>query len=259
MTAQPLIAVIVTDAQRHILWVNEDFTTMTGYALNEVVGKKPSLLQGPKTEKDALRRIRKSLENQTAIKEQVTNYRKNGEAYTCKLVIHPIFDAAHELTNYIAFEVDGNVVEEDAQIPLLQLSEKYGTSSLKGMEEVKLYIRLKELMEREQLYLNPNVTLKSIADKLSTNTKYLSQVVNHQLGTPFQHFVNTYRVALAKEKIASGGFNNLTLFGIALQCGFKNKSTFYKVFKEVTGSTPREYLKDTHNAVFREDTTSLHS
>ncbi|GEM_PF-544867 len=259
MTATTHVAVIVTDAERRILWVNEDFTTITGYALTEVIGKTPRLLQGPKSEKEALRRIRKSLENQTAIKEQITNYRKNGEAYECKLVIHPIFDHAHQLTNYIAFEVDGSVVEEESQIPLLQLSEKYSSSSLKGMEEVKLYVRLKELMEREKPYLNPDLPLKSIADRLSTNTKYLSQVVNHHQGVHFQHFVNTYRVAAAKEKIASSDFNNLTLFGIALQCGFKNKSTFYKVFKEVTGNTPREYLKDTRNTVFREDMASLHT
>lgn len=249
----PHIAIIVTDAHRRILWVNDDFTAITGYALNEVVGQKPSILQGPKSEKDAVKRIRRALENEMPFKEMITNYRKNGEEYLCKLVVHPIFDDRLNLTNFIAFEVDGNQVQQEENIPLLQLNEKYSTSSLKGIEEVKLYFRLKSLMELEKPHLNPNLTLKNIADKLSTNTKYLSQVVNHHLGANFQNFVNTYRVTEAKEKIASGEFDNLTLFGIALQCGFKNKSTFYKVFKEVTGLTPREYLKHNYAGVFMED------
>lgn len=239
----PHIAIIVTDADRRILWVNEDFTIITGYSLPEVLGKKPSLLQGPKSEKEVVRRIRKSLESQVSFKDTITNYRKNGEEYPCKLLIHPIFNEEKTLTNFIAFEVDGKEVENDEDIPLMQLTEKYSTSSLKGIEEVKLYSQLKMLMETEKPYLNPNLTLKTVADQLSSNTKYLSQVVNHHAGTNFQNFLNMYRVAEAKEKITNETFNNLTLFGIALHCGFKNKSTFYKVFKEVTNITPREYIK----------------
>lgn len=249
----PHIAVIVTDSERHILWVNEDFTYITGYSLSEVLGKKPSILQGPNSERDVVRRIRKGLESQVPIKDVITNYRKNGEEYPCKLVIHPIFNENRKLTNFIAFEVDGNVVEEEENIPLLQMTEKYSSSSLKGIEEMKLYLQLKILMETEKLYLDPNLTLKQVADRLSTNTKYLSQVVNHHIGTNFQNFLNGFRVAEAKEKILQEEFNNLTLFGIALQCGFKNKSTFYKVFKEITGITPREYIKHTHKHALIED------
>ncbi len=240
----PHIAVIVTDSQRRIIWVNEDFTHITGYALSEVLGKKPNILQGAKSEQEVIRRIRKGLEDQMPIKDTITNYRKNGEEYPCKLVIHPIFDTERTLTNFIAFEVDGDEVEDEEALPLLQLNEKYSTSSLKGMEEMKLFFRLKALMETEKSYLDPNLTLKSIADRLSTNTKYLSQAVNHHTGTNFQHFINAYRIDEVKDKISSAAYRNLTLYGIALQCGFKNKSTFYKVFKEITGITPRDYLKN---------------
>ena len=239
----PNIAVILTDAQRKILWVNDDFTEITGYTLTEVIGKKPSLLQGPKTEKDAINRIRRSLENEVAFMEEITNYRKNGEPYICRLVIHPVFNRDQQLTNYIAFEVDGNVVKDTASISLLQLQEKYSSSSLKGVEEVKLYFKVKALMENEKLFLDPNLSLKEVADQLHTNTKYLSQVVNHHAGCNFQFFINTYRVKEVKSMITSDDYHNLTLFGIALQCGFKNKSTFYKVFKEISGQTPKEYIK----------------
>lgn len=239
----PNIAVILTDAQRRILWVNEDFTEITGYTLTEVIGKKPSLLQGPESEQDAIKRIRRGLEHKAPLQEEITNYRKNGEPYLCKLVIHPVFNREQQLTNFIAFEVDGNVVKDTENIPFLRLEEKYSSSSLKGVEEVKLFFRVKSLMEKEKLYIDPNLTLKDVADHMHTNTKYLSQVVNHHAGCNFQQFINTFRVNEVKSKLTGEEFQNLTLFGIALQCGFKNKSTFYKVFREITGHTPKDFIR----------------
>lgn len=239
----PSIAVILTDPDRHILWVNDGFTNITGYTLAEVIGKKPSLLQGEESEAEVILSIRRNLERQVPFSEEITNYRKNGEKYICKLAIHPVFDHDQALINFLAFEVDGDNTPNIDDIPLLQVDEKYSSSSLKGVEEVKLYFRLRSIVEREKLYLNPNLSLKEVADKIATNTKYLSQVVNHHAGCNFQHFINNYRVEEAKKKIVSNEFRHLTLYGIALQCGFKNKSTFYKVFKEITGYTPKEYQK----------------
>lgn len=239
----PRIAVILTDNLRRILWVNEDFTRITGYEINEVIGRSPGkLLQGPETEPEAVARIRLGLSSEIAFKEEITNHRKNGEAYLCKLVIHPIHNPERELVNFIAFEVDGTEHEELDQIPLMTVEKKYQSSSLKGVEEVKLYFRLKDLIEKDKLYLDASLNLKMVADMLNTNTKYLSQVVNHLSGRNFQFFVNAYRVEEAKTKLVNQDYQNLTLYGIALQCGFKNKSTFYKVFKEITSFTPKDYI-----------------
>jgi PAS domain S-box-containing protein len=240
----PSIAVILTDAAKKILWVNDDFTKITGYSLPEVVGKSPGhLLQGPASETEAVQKIRQGLKSQMPFRGEITNYRKNGEEYLCRLVIHPVFDNNQTLTNFIAFEVDGNAVTEEVALPLLQLEEKYSSSSLKVAEEIKLYFQLKELIEHEQLYLDSGLTLKEVADRLHTNTKYLSQVVNHHVGTNFQTFINQFRIKEVKQKIQEEKYDNLTLFGIALQCGFKNKSTFYKVFRDTVGMTPKAYLK----------------
>ena len=240
----PNIAVILTDPQQRIIWVNDDFTAITGYSLGESIGRIPGkMLQGPKTDPEVIERIRKAIQQRISFRDQLTNYRKNGEPYLCKLVIHPVFDRNQELTNFIAFEVDGNLVADEYNIPLMNLSEKYRSSSLRSIDEIKLYDQLKQLLETDKLYLNPELSLKTVADLLNTNTKYLSQVVNHQASINFQQFVNLYRVKEAKHKIVKDSFSNLTLYGIALQCGFKNKSTFYKVFKEVTGFTPKDFVR----------------
>lgn len=239
------IAVILTDASRRILWVNDDFTHITGYTYEEAVGRIPGdLLQGPLTEDEAIEQIRSGLRNMVSVKSDITNYRKNGSSYLCRLVIHPVFANEKELTNFIAFEVDGDEVGNETNIPLLQINEKYRSSSLKGIDELKLYSRIRATIEMEELYLDPSLSLKTLADKLDTNTKYLSQVVNHCSGHNFQQFINTYRIERVKYRLVEGAHEYLTLFGVAQQCGFKNKSTFYKVFKDITGLTPKDYLEN---------------
>jgi PAS domain S-box-containing protein len=239
------VAVILTDKTRKIIWVNDDFTVITGYSYDEVIGRVPGdLLQGPQTETDAIAEIRKGLRELVPVKSAITNYRKNGQAYLCKLVIHPIFSEHRELTNFIAFEVDGDVVDNEEEIPLLRLDRKYQSSSLRGIDEIRLFTRITNILNIERLFLDPNLSLKSLADALDTNTKYLSQVVNHCSGHNFQNFLNRYRVEEVKRLLCDNEHAHLTLFGIAQECGFKNKSTFYKVFKEITQQTPKEFLAE---------------
>lgn len=241
----PQVAIVLTDAYKRIMWVNDGFTNLTGYEMAEVVGRSPgSILQGRQTEAEIVRKLRRSLERREAIKATITNYRKNGEEYPCRLVIHPIFDFDGNLTNFIAFEVDASVVPEERELPLLQLKEKYRTSSLDGLKEEDLFQRLDHLIMVNEVFLNPNLSLKEVSDLLHTNTKYLSQVINTRSGQNFHRYINEYRVNHLKEKLKDPNLRHLTLHGIALQCGFNSKSTFYKVFKEITGQTPKEYLED---------------
>jgi PAS domain S-box-containing protein len=240
------IGVVLTDADRKIKWVNHDFEVMTGYSLLELIGKKPSLLQGKESDQSVIQNLKQSLDKKISIKDEITNYRKDGTSYKCRFVIHPIFDDKGIHTNYIAFEVDSSTTD-DTNLPLLQLREKYSTSSLKDVDQTNLYARLTALMQQEQLYMNPDLALKDLANRLHTNTRYLSQVINTLTDFNLQHFINMFRIEEAKRKFRSQEYSNYTLFGIGQKCGFKNKSTFYKVFKDITGLTPKDYIKRLNN------------
>ncbi len=239
------VAVILTDASRRILWVNRDFEAITGYEIGEVVGMSPGqILQGPRTEPDALERIRQGLAREEPFKETITNYRKNGEAYECKLVIHPIHNEEQELVNFLAFEVDSGRVKNENRISLLNLKDRYRTSSLRGLDELQLFERIKDVMVKEKLYLDADLTLRKLSAKLDTNTKYLSQVINHHGGANFLSFINAYRIDAIIRHIKAGDFRQHTFYGIAQRCGFRNKSTFYKVFRDVTGMTPKSFADE---------------
>ena len=235
------VAVILTNSERRILWVNDDFTKITGYKFEEVIGRKPNILQGENTEKEAIEEIRAGLKRKVSFKAEITNYRKDGEEYLCKLLIHPIFGLNGKLTNFLAFEVDGDVTD-DSLISLMQIRRKYNVTKL-DKSEVDLFAALTKLFEEDRIFLNANLKMGEIAKKLKITSKYLSQIVHNQSSMSMTIFINRYRITEVKSKIMNEKFQHLTTYGIAQTCGFKNKSTFYKVFKEITNMTPKDYVR----------------
>jgi PAS domain S-box-containing protein len=77
---------------------------MTGYTKSEAVNRKPTFLQGEKTEATIVREIGKKLTFSTNVKADLFNYRKNGEPYICHIEIEPIFDKDDNLVKFMAFE-----------------------------------------------------------------------------------------------------------------------------------------------------------
>nr|WP_230688294.1 AraC family transcriptional regulator [Hymenobacter jeongseonensis] len=100
--------------------------------------------------------------------------------------------------------------------------------------------KLLRLMDEEQPWLEPELTLAELALRLRTNTSLLSHVINTGCGQNFNDFVNRYRVAEAERKLQDPRLAHYSLVGIALECGFNSKSTFNRVFKKITGRTPGE-------------------
>jgi AraC-like DNA-binding protein len=99
-------------------------------------------------------------------------------------------------------------------------------------------------MEQKRPYLDPELTLSSLAKALELNRSQLSQLINEGIGDNFYDFVNKYRVEEVKRLMVDPKVKNLNLLGIALEAGFKSKSTFNLIFKRFTGLTPTEYKKN---------------
>lgn len=99
------------------------------------------------------------------------------------------------------------------------------------------------LMDEDKPYLDQDLNLKALADKLQLSSGYLSQIINKYEKMNFFEFVNGYRVEAVKEKIVDPEYSHLNLLGIGYESGFKSKSTFNLVFKKKTGMTPSAYKK----------------
>jgi PAS domain S-box-containing protein len=99
--------VIITDRDGYIEWINEGFEHLTGYSMEECVGKKPGdLLQGSGTDAETVDRIRTKLAQGISFTAEILNYHKNKKAYWIEMNISPRFNEEGELTNFIAIEKD---------------------------------------------------------------------------------------------------------------------------------------------------------
>jgi AraC-like DNA-binding protein len=100
---------------------------------------------------------------------------------------------------------------------------------------------LKTAMEDDKLYMNPDLSLYSLAAHIKIPPKTVSIVLNKYLLKSFNEFVNTYRIQAFQNKIMEPGAARLTIEGLAEDCGFNSKATFQRVFKEKTGRLPSEF------------------
>ncbi len=105
-------AILITEAEQisepgpKIVYVNEAFTKMTGYTAEEVVGKNPRMLQGPKSDRGELARLGKALENHESCEITTINYKKNGDEFWNNFTVSPVADEKGCYTHFISIERD---------------------------------------------------------------------------------------------------------------------------------------------------------
>ncbi len=157
-------AVIISDKNGMIEWVNEGFTKITGYKPEEVIGKKPGrILQGKDTDPETVALLRQKIADAQPVNVDILNYTKDQRPYWLNLDITPIFSKRNTLTNFIAIESDitqrilekeylANMVEKlnTSQEELKQQTEEIKATNSKLMEqEAEL---AKALTRQEQLW-----------------------------------------------------------------------------------------------------------
>ena len=102
---------------------------------------------------------------------------------------------------------------------------------------------LHNYMDREQPYLDADLSLPKLARRLHTNPSTLSRLINTETGVNFNAFVNTYRVGEFKRRATGPAGEALGVLAIALDCGFNSKATFNRVFKQLAGESPKQFIK----------------
>jgi AraC-like DNA-binding protein len=117
-------------------------------------------------------------------------------------------------------------------------------AELKQSVDQQSIAALVEFMERSRPYLDPDLSLSGLAKSMSMGRAQLSQLINEGMGENFYDFINKYRVEEVKRLMADPSMKHYNLLGIALEAGFKSKSTFNLTFKRFTGLTPTEYRRN---------------
>ncbi|MCC5986149.1 MAG: PAS domain S-box protein [Pararhodobacter sp.] len=89
-----------------IVYVNDAFERRTGYSREEVIGRTPRFLQGPKTQRDELDRIRRAMEKWQPVRAELINYTKSGEEFWLEMDLVPLADESGWFTHWVAVERD---------------------------------------------------------------------------------------------------------------------------------------------------------
>lgn len=103
--------------------------------------------------------------------------------------------------------------------------------------------RVDSVMRGDKPWLEPGLTLESLASRSDCAPAELSAALNRHLGMTFFDYVNQFRVEEARRLLTAPEEQRYSVDGIGLQAGFGSRSGFYKVFKVWTGQSPAEYRR----------------
>jgi AraC-like DNA-binding protein len=98
-------------------------------------------------------------------------------------------------------------------------------------------------MAEKQPFLRKGYSIKEMSSDLGVPQHQVSMVINHEYGINFNDFINRHRVEYIKDKFTQPDWRQLTLEGVALEAGFSNRTTFFRAFTKLTGTTPTAYLE----------------
>ena len=103
--------------------------------------------------------------------------------------------------------------------------------------------KIKQTIETDKLYLDPDLCLPNLAIKVGTNRYYLSKIINDEFGMNFNNFINQYRIAEAVELMKIPESKN-SLADIASKSGFNVYPSFVRSFKKFKNESPEKYMRN---------------
>lgn len=118
---------------------------------------------------------------------------------------------------------------------------KYKKSGLTDSLSLELRDKLLELFDREKVFMENDLNLEGLAERMGTTRHNASQVINEHFHLSFHELLNKYRIDEAKDILRSDYQRNLNIIDIAYEVGYNNKVTFNKAFKKDTSLTPSQF------------------
>jgi len=163
------------------------------------------------------------------------------------IIVYLIIVLVIYITSYVVIKTP-EVFKLDAikmQVAFLKTGEDKQIATVininSNIEEEELNKRLITYMENEKPYLDPNINLLQLADKIDAKRNQLSFVINNKHEMNFNEFVNSYRVEEVKKLMLDPANDSLKIISLAYDAGFNSKASFNRIFKNITGMTPSQF------------------
>ncbi|MEJ8856096.1 PAS domain-containing protein [Variovorax robiniae] len=114
-TRMPMVITDPRQPDNPIVFVNDAFCRLSGYERAEILGRNCRFLQGPGTDREAVRQIREAIEARRSVQLDLLNFRKNGEAFWNRLLLGPVTGPDGEVAYFFASQVDVTLERERVQ------------------------------------------------------------------------------------------------------------------------------------------------
>lgn len=124
-----------------------------------------------------------------------------------------------------------------------QRTTKYKTSSLSEKDMEAIFQQINSLFEEEKLYLEPQLKIHQLAERLQVTTHKISQTINTKAQKSFFDYVNAYRVRHLSTLLKQPENQKYTILALGLESGFNSKATMNRIFRQHLGSSPKEFQK----------------
>lgn len=164
-----------------------------------------------------------------------------------------LFNASQWTSNIIG--IVGNIfnfIFVNALVLYSVANSKFGRRSLgnnpndetKHIEKMDFLVidQINAVMNNEQLFLNPELTLDQLAEKSGISPRKISSAINRSYNQNFFDYTNSFRVKRAAQLMSSDN-SNLSTLDLVKNSGFNSKSTFYRAFRKALNMTPSEYIE----------------
>ena len=102
----PMVLTDPRQADNPIVWANDAFLTLTGYAWDEIDGRNCRMLQGPETDPGAVRRLNAAITQGLSIEIELVNYRKDGTSFWNGMTVAPVRDASGNIVHFYSAQAD---------------------------------------------------------------------------------------------------------------------------------------------------------
>ncbi|MBP3192792.1 PAS domain S-box protein [Natronogracilivirga saccharolytica] len=237
-----------------IVYVNQGFEKMTGYKKEEVIGQTPRILQGPKTDRETLDRLKDNLIEGKAFFGQTVNYRKDGSEFINQWDIHPLVDEGGKITHWVSYQHDiteRKRVEQTLVDSKVEMDDFYETSKrtildIAGDGTIRFANKsLQELIGYEKEELQKMKVWEIMPEKHGAILKERFQelwdanfetqsdyrfIFEHKSGLPIQVEATIKPLELKTEKVMRMEVSNISLRKKVLKTLYQRNQDFSRIF-----------------------------
>lgn len=122
-----------------------------------------------------------------------------------------------------------------------RVENRYKKSKLTTNKKEEIKTQILTYFKEEAPYLNSELSMQLLSEELNIPKHQITEVLNTIIGKNFFQFVNEYRVEAVKQKLLDTTNDKYSIEAIGYDCGFSSKSSFFSVFKKITGQTPLQF------------------